>query len=164
MSLRTRLTVAGGGAVFVALAIASLVIYVDVRSKLHDQIDLSLTRSAQLAESKWVGTNAAKPANVPSGKNGAFGKHPAGSASSPGGPVLRGDASGYFQVVPSLRLAVNHRTPVGTAAPEKTQPLVTLNGFVPLIGFDGLVAHEQAPAYFRDVRYRGVAMRLLIVR
>ena len=40
MSLRTRLTLAGGGAVFVALAIASLVIYVEVRSKLHDQIDV----------------------------------------------------------------------------------------------------------------------------
>ena len=32
MSLRTRLTLAGGGAVFVALAIASSVIYFDVRS------------------------------------------------------------------------------------------------------------------------------------
>ena len=36
MSLRTRVTVAGGGAVFVALAIASLVIYFSVRSNLHD--------------------------------------------------------------------------------------------------------------------------------
>ena len=47
MSLRTRLTLAGGGAVFVALAIASLVIYVDVRSKLRDQIDFSLVQSAE---------------------------------------------------------------------------------------------------------------------
>jgi hypothetical protein len=126
MSLRTRLTVASGGAVFVALAIASLVIYFDVRSKLHDQIDLSLTRSAQLTAAKWVGANAAKPANVPSGKDGASGRLPAGSdkhadnPSSPAGPVFAGGASGYFQIVPSLRLALNQRTPVGTAAQEKT--------------------------------------------
>ena len=47
MSLRRRLTVAGGGAVFVALAIASLVIYFAVRSNLRDQIDVSLFQSAQ---------------------------------------------------------------------------------------------------------------------
>jgi two-component system, OmpR family, sensor histidine kinase MprB len=170
MSLRTRLTVAGGGAVFVALAIASLVIYIDVRSKLHDQIDLSLTRSAQLTAAKWVDANAAKPAAVPSGKDRASGKLPTGSdkhadnPSSPAGPVLDSGASGYLQVVPSLRLALNHGTPVGTAAPEKTQRLVTLNGFVPLIGIDGLVAHEQAPPYFRNVRYRGVAVRLYTMR
>ena len=54
--------------------------------------------------------------------------------------------------------------PVGTAAPEKTQRLGTLNGFVPLIGLDGLVAHEQVSPYFRNVRYRGVAMRLYTMR
>ena len=110
MSLRTRLTLAGGGAVVVALAIASLVIFVDVRSKLHDQIDLSLTRSAQITAAKWVDANAAKPANVPSGKDGASGKLPAGSDKHADNPLARrtgldGGASGYFQVVPSLRLA-----------------------------------------------------------
>ena len=55
MSLRTRLTLAGGGAVFVALAIASLVIYVEVRSKLHDQIDVSLIQSAEGVAVKWHG-------------------------------------------------------------------------------------------------------------
>ena len=170
MSLRTRLTVAGGGAVFVALAIASLVIYLDVRSKLHDQIDLSLTRSAQLVAAKAIDANAAKPASVPSGKDGASDKLPAGSDKhaanprSPAGSVLGSGASGYVQVVPSLRLAPNPGTPVATAGPQKTQRLVTLNGFVPLIGLDGLVAREQAPPYFRNVRYRGVAMRLYTMR
>ena len=59
MSLRTRLTLAGGGAVFVALAIASWVIYVDVRSKLHDQVDVSLIQSAEGVATKWVGANSA---------------------------------------------------------------------------------------------------------
>ena len=120
MSLRTRLTVAGGGAVVVALAIASLVIYLDVRSHLHDQIDLSLTQSAQSTAAKWVDTKDAQAVNA--------------RPSSPAGPVLGGSASGYSQLVPSLRLALNQGTPVGTAAPEKTQQLGTLNGFVPLIG------------------------------
>src|SRR5262245_17156703 len=47
MSLRTRLTLAGGGAVFVALAIASLLIDVSVGSKLREQIDASLVQEAQ---------------------------------------------------------------------------------------------------------------------
>ena len=57
MSLRTRLTVAGGGAVLVALAIASSVIYFDVRSNLHDQIDFSLVQSAQNVALKWSAAN-----------------------------------------------------------------------------------------------------------
>ena len=75
MSLRTRLTLAGSGAVFVALAIASLVIYVEVRSKLRDQIDFSLVQSAENVAVKWH-SNAAL----------AFSK----------------DQSGFFQVIPSL--------------------------------------------------------------
>jgi two-component system sensor histidine kinase MprB len=34
------------------------------------------------------------------------------------------------------------------------------NGFGPLIGLDAWVARGLAPPYFRDIRYRGVAMRL----
>ena len=48
--------------------------------------------------------------------------------------------------------------------PEKTQRLGTLNGFVPLIGLDSLVAHERCRPYFRSVRYRGVAMRMYTMR
>ena len=53
---------------FVALAIASLVIYVDVRSKLHDQIDVSLIQSAQNIATKWLEANSPTPVKVPSGK------------------------------------------------------------------------------------------------
>ena len=69
MSLRRRLTVAGGGAVFVALAIASLVIYFDVRSNLHDQIDVSLFQSAQAVALKWGAAQEAQPAG---GKGAGF--------------------------------------------------------------------------------------------
>ncbi len=89
MSLRTRLTLAGGGAVFVALAIASLVIYVDVRSKLHDQIDVSLIQSAEGVASKWVAANAPPPPGKKAGRS--FGK----------------DASGLFQIIPSIGAVTN---------------------------------------------------------
>ena len=60
---------------FAALAIASFVIYVEVRSKLHDQIDFSLIQSAENVAVKWHSKAAL-----------AFAK----------------DASGFFQVVPSM--------------------------------------------------------------
>lgn len=95
MSLRARLTLAAGTAVFVALAIASLVIFISVRSKLHDQIDVSLIQTAQ---------NAATKIEVA----GATGKLPAGTYARnsnpnyPAGPFLVSDASGYFQIIPSV--------------------------------------------------------------
>ena len=71
MSLRRRLTVAGGGAVFVALAIASLVIYFSVRSNLHDQIDVSLFQSAQNVALKWsAATGRAGERSVGEGRSG----------------------------------------------------------------------------------------------
>ncbi len=101
MSLRTRLTLAGGGAVFVALAIASLVIYFDVRSKLQDQVDVSLIQAAEKAASIWVASQAAP--RIPPAKKGhlLFGK----------------TADGLFQVIPS----VAGRTNAGPWLP----PLVT---------------------------------------
>src|SRR4029077_19714794 len=71
VSLRSRLTVAGGGAVFAALAIASLVIYFSVRSNLNEQTDASLIQSAQNVVAKWDLANAPPPVGVPSGKGGA---------------------------------------------------------------------------------------------
>ncbi len=97
MSLRTRLTLAGGGAVFVALAVASLVIYVDVRSKLRDQIDFSLIQSAESVAVKWH-SNATL----------AFSK----------------DASGFFQVVPSLGDVTNAGLSA-TGAPVRTAAAAT---------------------------------------
>jgi two-component system sensor histidine kinase MprB len=96
VSLRTRLTLAGGGAVFAALAIASLVIYFDVRSKLHDQVDVSLIQSADGVAAKWVGVQGAP--TLPSAKKAPhllFGK----------------TANGLFQVIPKLGAGTNHGQP-----------------------------------------------------
>ena len=97
MSLRTRLTLAGGGAVFVALAIASLVIYFDVRSKLYDQIDVSLVQSAEGVSTKWViGSGVPNPVVVKKAEP-SFGK----------------DGSGFFQVVPTFAAVTNGAVPPG---------------------------------------------------
>ena len=147
MSLRTRLTLAGGGAVFVALAIASLVIYVDVRSKLHDQIDVSLIRSAEGVATKWAGGNA--PAKPPPARTRFKGKRPAGKPkSSNAAPLFGKDASGFLQLIPSVGAVTNGG----------------LSGFVPLVGRDGSVASGLSPPYFRDVRFAGAAMRLYTMR
>ncbi|MGH2936217.1 MAG: ATP-binding protein [Gaiellaceae bacterium] len=139
MSLRTRLTLAGGGAVFAALAIASVVIYADVRSNLHDQVDASLIRLADDAATRWAAVNdAAKKLSagkVPSAKEGRllFGK----------------EAPGIYQVIPALGALADGS---GT-------------GWVPLIGRDKLVATEGSAPYFRDVRFGGGApMRLYTMR
>jgi two-component system, OmpR family, sensor histidine kinase MprB len=116
--------------VFVALAIASLVIYVEVRSKLHDQIDVSLIRSAETAATRWVGAKGAPP----SAKKAAL--------------LFVKDASGFSQVTPTLGAVANGGVSV----------------FVPLVGQDRSVASGLLPPYFRDIRYRGVAMRLYTMR
>ena len=154
MSLRTRLTLAGGGAVFVALAIASLVIYFDVRSKLHDQIDVSLIQSAEGIAAKWVTANAKGPLTLPSARTTQKEKRAAGPfrglkkpRSSNALPLGR-DASGFFQVIPNVRAATNGG----------------LSGFVPLVGRDESVARGRSPPYFTDVRFGGAAMRLYTMR
>ena len=159
MSLRTRLTLAGAGAVFVALAIASSVIYIEVRSKLHDQIDVSLFQSAQGIAAKWDVANAPLPAHLESEKAAAAGKLSAGTSPQAEGPILGSDASGYFQLIPSFSAATKGAEPVAGAlkSPLAQSPP---NGFVPLVGLDASVARGLAPPDFRDVRYRGVAMRL----
>jgi two-component system, OmpR family, sensor histidine kinase MprB len=128
--------------VFVALAIASLVIYADVRSKLHEQIDASLIQSAEGAASKWIAVKSPLPLSSP---KAARLKR---AARSKTGHVLFGkDASGLFQVIPSIGAAPNR------------QP-----GFVPLVGLDESVASGLSPPYFRNVRFAGVAMRLYTMR
>jgi hypothetical protein len=150
VSLRRRLTVAGGGAVFVALVIASLVIYFSVRSNLNEQTDASLIQSAQNVATKWLIANGPKPTTYAT-------KH--GSASER--PLFGSDASGYSQVIPNVGPAMNRELSVvaGLKNPLK-QSLAPFNGFVRFIGMDALVARGLAPPYFRDVRYRGVAMAL----
>jgi two-component system sensor histidine kinase MprB len=152
MSLRTRLTLAGGGAVFVALAIASLVIYLDVRSKLHDQIDVSLIHSAEGVASKWVVANGSS--RLPSVKTGPRGKRPAGRSRKPrNARVVNAalsfgkDASGFFQVIPRLGAVTGG-----------------LPRFVPLVGRDESVASGLSPPYFRDVGFAGEAMRVYTMR
>jgi two-component system sensor histidine kinase MprB len=134
---------AGGGAVFVALAIASSVIYFAVRSNLQEQVDASLIQLAEGVASKWNVENtlpSPKPPfvrGVAPAKFGARG-HPGGA-----GPLFASTDGGstYFQVIPNLS---------GARA----------DGFVPTIGLDASVAKGVGPPYFRDVRYRGVPMRL----
>jgi two-component system sensor histidine kinase MprB len=156
VSLRTRLTVAGGGAVFVALAIASLVIYFAVRSNLQQQINSSLIQLAEGVSSKWNVENTLQSGKGgASGKSGVGGKLPAG----PPGPLFGSEgADGYYQVLPDLS-AVTNVTSAPTA-PGKTALGKSLGGFVSTIGLDALVARGTAPPYFRDVRYLGVPMRL----
>jgi two-component system sensor histidine kinase MprB len=149
VSLRTRLTVAGGGAVFVALAIASLVIYFDVRSKLHDQVDVSLIQSAEGVATKWVTGNGSS--KLPFAKAGPTGKHAAGSSRKPKNPEFSNALSfgkDLFQVIPSFGAATNGG----------------LSGLVPLIGRDESVARGRSPPYFRDVRVADAAMRLYTMR
>jgi two-component system sensor histidine kinase MprB len=173
VSLRTRLTVAGGGAVFVALAIASLVIYSDVHSKLYDQIDLSLIQSAEGTAGKWSEAKAAQTSNVPSKATRARRELPAGKPPPSDGPQFGANASGYFQVIPNVAgvttgEASPRGAPVSTSAANVAglkKPLKqSFDEFVPLIGQDVLVARGLAPEYFRDIRYRGVAMAMYTMR
>jgi two-component system sensor histidine kinase MprB len=140
------LTLAGGGAVFVALAIASLVIYLEVRSKLHDQIDFSLTQRANDVAAKWH-------------SNTAF--------------LFAKDAAGFFQVIPRLGAVANgglsvRGVPVTTTTATTTAPgssrLAPKAAEQEILARDESVASGLSRAYFRDVRYRGVAMRLYTTR
>jgi two-component system sensor histidine kinase MprB len=159
VSLRGRLTVAGGGAVFVALAIASSVIYFAVRSNLQQQIDASLIQSAAGVASKWNVENTLQSTSAPVGKGAPtekFGAH--GYPPGPG-PLFSSDgAGGYVQVIPNLTAATKQELSAQTAG--KTPIKQSLDGFVPPIGLDASVATGVAPPYFRDVSYHGVAMRL----
>jgi two-component system sensor histidine kinase MprB len=141
VSLRTRLTLAGGGAVLVALAIASLVIYVEVRSKLRDQVDFSLIQSAENVAVKWHASPTL-----------AFSR----------------DASGYFQVIPRLG-AVPDGGLSGAGAPLRTAAATTTAPGKKLApqqirAEDAAVASGQSRPYFRNVRFAGEAMRLYTMR
>jgi two-component system, OmpR family, sensor histidine kinase MprB len=159
VSLRTRLTVAGGGAVFVALAIASAVIYASVRSNLQEQVDASLIQLAEGVSSKWNVENTLQSARTPFPKSavpekfGAYGYPPAP------GPLFGSDGTGgYYQVIPNLTTATKQELSAEMAG--KTPLKQSLDGFVPPTGVDASVATGVAPPYFRDVSYRGVPMRL----
>jgi two-component system sensor histidine kinase MprB len=149
VSLRGRLTLAGGGAVFVALCIASSVIYFAVRSNLQEQVDAALIQLAEGVASKWNVENTLPSPKAPFLSGVAQAKVRKGGTrvkdgKPPGaGPIFASTDGGtsYFQVVPQLSAAA-------------------LDEFVPMIRLDISVAKGLAPPYFRDVRYRGVPMRL----
>jgi two-component system, OmpR family, sensor histidine kinase MprB len=159
VSLRGRLTVAGGGAVFIALAIASSVIYFAVRSNLQQQIDASLIQSAAGVASKWNVENTLQSTKAPLGKGAPTEKSGADGYPPGPGPLFSSDgAGGYLQVIPNLTTATRQELSAQTAG--KTPLKKSLDGFVPPIGLDASVATGVAPPYFRDVSYQGVAMRL----
>jgi two-component system sensor histidine kinase MprB len=159
MSLRTRVTLAAGGAVFVALLVASLVIYFSVRSNLRDQIDVSLIDNAQNVGIKTA--NAGKPGQkLPTGIDSK--KRP---PRSPDAPLFGTTPSGYFQVIPSYGAVAplplkGKNGPKAAAVENDANP----NSFVPLNGKDGYVATGIAPPYFSDVTYHGTQMRLYTMR
>jgi two-component system, OmpR family, sensor histidine kinase MprB len=158
VSLRGRLTLAGAGAVFVALAIASSVIYFAVRSNLQEQINASLIQLAEGIASKWNVENTLQSARAPLPKRTVpekFGAH--GYPPAPGALFGSDGTGGYYQVIPNVSTATNRKLP---AHGGKTPLSQGLDGFVPAIGLDASVAKGTAPPYFRDIRYRGVQMRL----
>ena len=122
MSLRTRLTLAAGGAVFVALAIASLVIFAEVRSKLHDQVDVSLIQSADGMAVKAHGLALKSQSSTAR----AFGK----------------DAAGLFQVIPHVGAAANGGLSLTGAPVPTTVPSSTLAS--PAVR--QIVAHDRSVA------------------
>jgi two-component system sensor histidine kinase MprB len=141
------LTLAAGGAVFVALAIASLVIYYDVRSKLRDQIDVSLIQSADDVAVKSGGLALKSHSDIAF----SFGK----------------DATGLFQVIPRFGAAANGGlsatgAPVSATAPGSTT--LTSAAVKQIVGFDESVARGLAPSYFRNIRMVGTAWRLYTMR
>jgi two-component system sensor histidine kinase MprB len=144
------LTVAGGGAVFIALAIASAVIYFSVRSNLNEQTDTALIQAAESVATKWVIANGPKPAG--------YATQPQSPSEQ---PIFGSNASGYFQVIPNVGTALNRELSAGTGLKNPLkQSIVPSNRFVPFVGLDASVAEGLAPPYLRDVRYRGVAMAL----
>jgi two-component system, OmpR family, sensor histidine kinase MprB len=159
VSLRGRLTIAGAGAVFVALAIASLVIYFSVRSNLQEQVNASLVELAEGVASKWNVENTVGSGKLVLGKGGTPVKVRATGKPQSAGPQFgtTDGGSSYFQIIPSLGAATNREL---AAAPGKGTGGPGLDGFVPAIGLDVSVARGLAPAYFRDIQYRGVSMRL----
>jgi two-component system sensor histidine kinase MprB len=146
------LTLAGGLAVFTALSIASLVIYFEVESKLHDQIDASLVSIADNVAFKFTHAN-----------DKAFG--PKAKLEPPPNkslPLIGSEGSVAFEIIPSVgqllkgaRIAVKGRSIKGSVSGEGTGP-----DFVPLLDGDLLVADQQAPSYYRDVSYRHQSLRL----
>jgi two-component system sensor histidine kinase MprB len=168
VSLRARLTLAGGGAVFVALALASVVVYLGVGSKLRDQIDVSLIQTAQNVAVKFA---AAEESGSIAGGSYEQSRGPRLKMPDVRGPrvppraMLVSDANGYRQIIPSLSAALRTSGNQDEAASGRFRPSESApNGFLPLGTLDRHVATGSAPAYFRSVTYHGAQMRVYTMR
>src|SRR5262249_24600928 len=141
-----------------------LVIYVDVRSKLHDQIDVSLIQAADSASTKWLGTRTKPSKTGPLGKRALDKLRASGNLGPPNAALWFGkDSSGFFQVIPDVR-AVPNGGLSGSGAPLTKTGSSAATLAPKLAGHDAAVARGLLPAYFRDVRFAGAAMRLYTVR
>ena len=113
--------------------------YVEVRSKLHDQIDFSLIQSAEGVAAKWHANGAR-----------SFGK----------------TGFGLFQVIPRLGGAANGGlSSDGAPVPRPSLGLPDSSGpRRESSSRDDSVARGLSPPYFRDVRLRGEQERLYTMR
>ena len=145
MSLRTRVTLAAGGAVLVALVAASLIVYASVRSKLHEQIDASLVTASANLSTKLAGVEVSIP---------------------PKPTRVTFSGAGVAEIIPSLgaleKLAISS-TPKGGKAPEGASAGKVL-GLLPLDKTDTAVAAGAQTTAFRTIDLGATTVRLYEVR
>lgn len=99
MNLRNRIALAGGSVVLGALLLASLILYPAVNSKLHDQIEVSLVRSAADAP-KILSQVKQKTADLKGGPAGLTGLVTVGGSvlQFVPAPVAQGPTGGFIAV------------------------------------------------------------------
>ncbi|HWX10143.1 MAG TPA: HAMP domain-containing sensor histidine kinase [Gaiellaceae bacterium] len=175
MSLRTRVTLAAGGAVLVALVAASVIVYTSVRSKLHEQIDASLVTAATNLSSKIAAVGApTSPRPITTAFSGAGTAELISSLGAlkklagvvaiqakPGTTTTGGAGKG--KPVPSVG-ALRKVAPVPTGKTGADNSLSKANGILPLDELDYAVADGVAASAFRNLTVAGRAMRLYEVR
>jgi two-component system sensor histidine kinase MprB len=145
MSLRTRLTLATGGAVLVALVVASVVVYTSVRTKLHEQIDATLITTAQAVSTK---VSLAGLARIVDAQRTSF---------SGGGTAEVVPSVGALQKLASAKESEAKKTPPRLLPPGKAASLL---GLVPLDKQDLSVASGEQVSALRDVAVGGRKLRL----
>jgi two-component system sensor histidine kinase MprB len=137
-------TLVAGGAVFVALVLASIIVYASVRSKLHEQIDASLVTAA----ANLSGKLAATPAPIPS---------------NPVKTTFSG--AGAAEIIPSF--GALKKLAHATTVSGKTGTITALGkvpGLLPFDKTDAAVAHGAQDAAFRNVDLGSQTVRLYEVR
>ena len=140
----------------VALAIASLVIYFDVCTKLRDQVDVSLIQSAEGVAAKWSMANRSFPALPPGSKS-----------PSKAARLFGKDLSGLFQVVPSVGAVANGGlSAAGAPMPPPFAKGADGSGVLDpkVLAEDRAVALGLSPPYFRDIPFAGSSARVYTMR